>query len=1117
MPSLQALKEFKASFSDIGHEKADRGEDFDDLSLPDTETVEPDADPGSADAGAAAGAFSVPDLAGDFDAGDLNFDDVDLETGAAGPGEDPGAGEGAAGGDLDFGAFLDTLPDDLSMPEAGFESLPDLAEPEAGFEAVPDLTEPEAGFEAVPDLTEPEAGFETVPDLTEPEAGFESVPDLTEPEAGFETESDLSETGAGIDLGGEAAFDLDGGTESTPGAGGEGDTGADDFGLPEGLLDDFDMDGETASAGMPESTGAEKAEDGGLPDFSFDEDLPAMDLGGELPEGPVNVITEDLESEPSPETETAGDFSIPDLEAGDEDAVPGEDLAGEAIFTDLAESPDQAEDMDFSVPGIEGLDLGGEGTAGQAGDTGGDTFDSFNPDGAGLGASAGTRTEDIEDMGDFSLPGIDDVFTGTSPGGAAAPGRGESFEASEDVEEIQLSDEDLVQLQKTISGYPLNLRIACEELIAEQVVAPDLMSALIKLLVKGASARETAALAGKILGRTITIPRGFEKKTGSELEAEQASFAYIFVHNFLPVLRLFLMIAIAVVSLGYLIYRFVYTPLRAESIYKRGYERLQAGEYERANERFDEAFRIHRVKNWFYRYAEGFRDMRQYLYAEEKYDALLRFYPRDKKGVLDYAALESWYLRNYAKAENLLRRNILDYHPDDRDGLMALGDNALAWGETDRSKYEDARFAYARLLDLYGWKDPVVERMLKYFIRTDNLKEVLPLKAWFMDYPRRKIAADTLAELGGYLLDKQLEEVRGVPNEYVPLIEGIREVLLKAVKTDPGLPESHYHLSRYYRSLGDDHEEKITLERAVAAFDGAAEAPLRRLDYRIRAQRRYGNILAGERRFIPAEEQIIKGIGVYEDALARGLLAPDGAYGRLYADLGDLEYFTQDDNTEAAIRHYLQAERNGWTSPEMQYRLGSAYYHQEEWAPAMERFFAASADLPLNRRLLYALGNTACLRGNYFAAQGYYNRLLDILEAQRARLPLLLPNDRPDYIEMAERLMIARNNMGVTLEALTEQTGDNRYRTRALAFYAESARAWDALTRNPDTMIRSGSVNLAFLNSRNSLYPETGYEPKLFMRIDKDVLEPSVWERLAPPASRLSGDEDAGTVTGGLD
>jgi hypothetical protein len=50
-------------------------------------------------------------------------------------------------------------------------------------------------------------------------------------------------------------------------------------------------------------------------------------------------------------------------------------------------------------------------------------------------------------------------------------------------------------------------------------------------------------------------------------------------------------------------------------------------------------------------------------------------------------------------------------------------------------------------------------------------------------------------------------------------------------------------------------------------------------------------------------------------------------------------------------------------------------------------------------------------------------------------------------------------------------------------------------------MIRLGAVapsspgtSLAFLNSRNILYPQAGYEPQLFVRIDRDVLEPSPWE-----------------------
>jgi tetratricopeptide (TPR) repeat protein len=620
------------------------------------------------------------------------------------------------------------------------------------------------------------------------------------------------------------------------------------------------------------------------------------------------------------------------------------------------------------------------------------------------------------------------------------------------------------------------------------------------MLIKGAPAKETAALAGKILGRAITIPKGFEKSTGEALEVEQSSFAYIFVHNFLPVLRNFSLIAIVLACAGYLAYRFIYTPFHAESLYKRGYERISAGEYQRANQLFNEAFSTRRKKDWFYKYAEAFRDEKRYMYAEEKYDELLRWYPRDKKGVLDYASLETNYLMNYAKADSLLRHELLDYAPDDREGLLAAGDNFLAWGETDPSKYEDARFSYARLLEKYGWTPPVVERMMKYFIRTDNLKEVLPLKDWFEASNKRRLSAPSLAELGGYLLDKQLEKAKGVPNAYVASIDGVRALLLEAVREQPSLPEPHYHLARYYNNLGNVREERITLENAIKAFDMAKEESIRRLGYRIDTHLRYANVLVNNREFFPAEEQLVRGISLYEDALTRNLVSRSPQYGKLYAGLGDLEYFVKTGSMETALSYYRRSEQNGWAPPEMQYRMGAAYYQLEDWKNALEYLFRASADLPLNRRLLFALGNAAYKRNDYFAAQGYYNRLLDILENQRSRLPVLLPNDRPEFLELGERLMMARNNAGVVYEALANQTGSRSYRSRAMSLYAESARAWDAITRSPTTMVRSPGVNLGFLNVTNALRPAAGYEPEIFIRIDKDVLEPSMWEELAPVA-----------------
>ncbi|MDR0629209.1 MAG: tetratricopeptide repeat protein [Treponema sp.] len=944
-------------------------------------------------------------------------------------------------GDFDFS---DLLSPDLSptiVPkEPPEEDFPELVIPEKDGPSIPDREDPLAA-------EIPQAEGEVVPEVDLPPAEDFSLDDL-ENTLGLETPQ----------AGGDAPREAVAPEEELPAAE---DSSLEDQANP--------LCVETPHAGgdAPQEEAVPEVDLPPAEDFSLDDLENALGLetsqaGGDAPQE---------EAAPEADLPPAGDFSLDDL---DLENILSDDSRAESdsMEHNPALSPVNLE-QDAS---LEGLPL--------------DTFDAFKVQ------------DEAEEPGSEEAPppsfeSLDEDLAMLKP--------------SADIEEIQLSDEELVLLTKTLESYPLNLRIACEEAIAEQAVDPALMSKLIKSLVKGASVKEMVPLVGKILGRIIIIPKNFEKKTGEALEAAHAGFTYIFVHKLLPILRLFLIIALVVASLGYLVYRFVYTPIHADLVYKKGYTDLLAGDYSRANDVFREALSIHPVKRWFYRYAEGFKDARQYGYAEEKYDELLQYYPRDKQGVLDYASMETNQLNNYAKANSLLRRNILDYAADDKEGLLAVGDNALAWGDIDPIRYEDARDAYARYLERYGWVDPVVERMLKYFIRTDNLREVLPLQAYFMDNPRTKIAPASLAELGGYLLDKKLEEVRGVPNEYISHIDGIRDILVKAAGADPALPESHYHLARYYNYFDNVTDERITLERAVQAFDAAKEEPVRRLNMRIDTERRFAGLLMNQKEFFAAEEHLVKGIGLYEDGVRRQILSRSPQFGRLYADLGDLAYFTQTGDMARALEYYIQSEQNGWAPPEVQYRMGSAYYHQRQWGPALERFFAASSEIPLNRRLLNALGSAAYMRGDYFTAQGYYSRLLDLLHADQIRFPMLLPNERPDHLELTERLMVVRNNLGVTLEALTEQTGDNRYRSQALGLYSESARAWDTLTRNPETLVRSGvgelstpGLNLAFLNSRNSLHPEPDYEPQLYIQIDKDVLEPSPWEALAPQNFRLS-------------
>ncbi|MDR0320684.1 MAG: tetratricopeptide repeat protein [Treponema sp.] len=1169
MPSLNALAQFKNSFSDIAGEKNDltsKQLPIDDLALPSTEA--PPFEFTREEASFLAAPSPSPDGSSQADAtADLDDGSFFDMPGDAPPPLDTGPGDAISALDGFLKDFTSSASAEETAPPATDDfSVDDMLsglsdEPPAPADSVPeepsadlgssdfniDDFAPSAGEEPPPsgidDFSVPDGLLSGLTDEMEsakadvesPDFGIEdfSIDEPAAEDSGGE-ENQFDDMNGAIDMGGESPH-IEEGAPAEP----------DSFDLPDDTS--FDMPDESSLSAEPDIPAGSGDEDLS----SFDDLDGSIDMGGESP----HVSDE----EPSPDFSMDGlsdsDFSVPD-DSGFGSELPDTDFS----VPDDSGFGSELPDTDFSVPEDSGFedqlpdadfsgvddssftsnftpDGGETDFAPSSGDDFapmGDLGDDFASDSIDLDTSSESSGEEhgTEEMSadifgdgddDFSLSGLDDILNKSKGDTAPKPPPKKGFfgrrkakaeelpEAEEGVDEISLSQDDVNRILRTLSSYPLNLRIVCEELIAEQVILPQQLSKLIRYLVNGASVKETAALAEEITGKPIVIPRSFEKSTGAAFEAEQSSFAYIFVHNFLPVLRFVAIIAALLLSVIYLSYKFIYTPIVAENLYKRGYERIPAGEYERANELFHDAFTKHRKKKWFYAYAEAFRDQRRYMLAEAKYDELLRYYPRDKKGVLDYAALNTYYLMNYEKANRLLQREILDYAPKDYDALVAAGDNFLAWADSDPSKfydkYEDARFCYARLLENYGWQVPLVERMLKYFIRTDDLRETLQLRVWFENDPKkRKLSADSLAELGGYLLDKQLEKPVGVPNPYVESIESVRAMLLQAISLDPYLPEAHYHLARYHHNLGNTHDERLTLENAIRAFDLAKVESVRRRLYRVDAHFRYANLLVDNGESIPVEENLVKGIELYEDFLSRNLIPATPQLGQLYAAMGDLELYLKLDNMEAALTNYRTAESYGYAPPEVQYRMGTAYYSLGDWRNALDYLFKASAGLPLNRRMLFALGNTTYQRGDYFAAQGYFERLLDILESQRVRLPVLMPNDNMQFIELAERLMMARNNIGAVYEALADQTGRREYRSRALAMYAESSRAWDMITRNPESMVRSSvtgssgapGINYGYINASHALRPTSDYSPQIFVRIDKDVQEPSRWEELAP-------------------
>jgi tetratricopeptide (TPR) repeat protein len=671
--------------------------------------------------------------------------------------------------------------------------------------------------------------------------------------------------------------------------------------------------------------------------------------------------------------------------------------------------------------------------------------------------------------------------------------------------EIELTPEQFARLKRTLEALPRNLKVAVQDLIGEGKATGADLSKLISLLLGGASAREIATLAGRISGKRIRIPAGYEKKTGVAFEAEQRTFAYAFRENILPLVRVVVLTVLVGGLLGFFGYSYVYKPLSAFANYRAGYVQITNDRFTLANERFARAVGVLAMKSWFYRYAEAFADKRQYVLAEEKYEDLLRRFRDDRKGILDYARMESTRLADYEKADTLLKR-LLDRKLYDYDALLAAGDNDMEWGERVPVKFEAARLSYATLIEKYGVKDDLLFRMLRFFIRTDNGEEVERLRIYYASRPEVKVDAEAFAELGGYLVDHRR-------------MEYAQDVLFRADKVKPGLAEVHYNLARYYRIVKAPADEKRALDAALQSMKNTDPLTRKRLSIEIDTYTRRGefNYRSGE--FIAAEKDLQKAISLVEQNQKMKLIGKDKLFGRPYAALGDLYYYVQGDLENAGVQ-YQSAIANQFTDPVLSYKIGYIQYKGQDYKGALASFASTEdqsaypsgneepsssapgepgtaaestpavpppplARVPVN--LLFALGNCFFQRGDYFAAQGYFLGLLDRLETKKAAIGNLLPLEVPEHRALMDNLVKVNNNLGVTMIRLAERTGDRKKRSEALVYLTAAAQIADSLARAPDTVLRSETRSLPSLNMKGILYPTPDFVLQIFKDLPRDL------------------------------
>ena len=635
-----------------------------------------------------------------------------------------------------------------------------------------------------------------------------------------------------------------------------------------------------------------------------------------------------------------------------------------------------------------------------------------------------------------------------------------------------ISEVDFENLKNCLKGLPVNLKLAVEELITGDSSDDDLKE-LITLLVARASVEEIVTQVVAISGKDIILPRRFERKTGIEFEKEAASLSYWLRKRFVP---LMITASVALILIGVVFwtgYNFVYQPLRANSLYRSGFNKLENEKYLDAVNDFDSAVELWPVERWFFTYAKEFELHRRYRDAESFYEKILERYGYSEQALLELAQLETDYMSEYEDSEEHIN-SILEKDMYNFEGLIESGDNYLAWSEEQPSRLEDARFQYATALQVYGNFDKPFFRMIRYFVHTGNLQEAMTLGSILRNREDVKIDVDAYTELADLMID----------NYY---LEEAQEYLFETLEQHPDSAVVHYQLARYFQQMNDSHDEFTALNTALQLFEKDPLKPKIREDL-IDTHNRLGKVFYSKGETLKAESEFITGISLLEDGLKQGIFSTGKNFGDLYKNMGDIYYFNVIDPNTAELM-YNKAELYYERFPaDAVYKLGYINYSRGEYGEAIKRFTNIHNDEPKNNNLLFALGNTFYQREDYFLALGYFLQLLDLLEARRQIIPEVRVWQDPEHKNLIDALVKVNNNIGVTQQQLSISRADSfERRSEALKYLTESTELYDLLNRDNDTMVATDTKNFAYFNIREILYPPSDFELFLYERLSLDL------------------------------
>ena len=1008
-----------------------------------------------------------------------------------------------------------SLDDLLNMPSADFAEPEPVEEP-APAEAsaasdiqmpdvtpMPDISEPQMDI-SMPDLgtAEPVEDF-SIPDISDAEEipldSVESTPVSFEPVP--EEADEFSFSGDAIDLNADIPEEL---SEGIPVAAPKAEP-ASPLEEEGNVSEEFTASPDSSMADMGDveipdigDVGFADSDAGAMPDIS--------DMAGGTEAAGADISDMAGSAGAAPQTDeipTSGDFGFDAIDtSGLDDFGAAMSDAGAMPSMDAgAASPESFDPSAVDLSGLNlGDDTGADSEAAQGESQTPEIFDTSEMDGIGmsdfnipetdakLGGAGGSDFElDAEGASDLDFEIAGYTGAGANPFDKSGRVKSQIAEPKEERRKNTLTDSEYKKFKSNLRYYPLNVRIAVEDMIVKNEFTDDVIFEVIEKILKKIPARQLASHLEKMLDIQLSVPRDYERRTAEEYEAYKQSIQYQLKNRILPAIVIGIVAFMMLFCVGFLTTEFIVKPIVAEGYYREGYKLLENDEYPQSEIRFNKAVEVKIKKKWFFKYALGYRNHKQYDRAEKMYVNLLRLFNHDKQAGLDYVDMELYDLANYEKAEEICKREILDYHINDIDGILLLGDVYLEWGtEKDPAKFENAYEQYSLVLQLV--KEPKNEhyaRLMRYSVRTDKLKDVLQYKEMF--YPDEKsLSGDDWTEMSGYLMDKLFGNLTPQEEYLRNSLEDILAMLRYSIKKSPKNPISRYNLARYFIESGNHTSALTELDATIKLFKEAPSLKKRDVYKYLNTYRLLGEQYLYEREYLMARETFTNGIELFEEKKNVSGFESDRNVGVMYQDMGDLDYFISGD-LENAKRNYVNSIDNKNDNAAVRYKIGYVDYGNKEYDGAFSNFVIACEEKENDANLLLALANTLSLRNDDYAGAGYYDRLLDVINASLARKDVIMPQVKDEDTILVDLYMKASNNLGVSQYRLARETGDSSLNGSCINNFQNSLRAYDALTRNQNTMVRIGGTNLAELNIKYVTNPTSTFEPAIYTEIPRTL------------------------------